>query len=215
MKQRLLERLEAVDALSLRERIMVAAAAALVVWGAWTLVSWDAVSAAREDVATRIEAARSELAGLSAATRELSARAAEDPDAAQHGEIRKLEVQIAELEARRAEHARHMISPVEMVNALREILDRQDGLVLEHLELLAPESALVGDEQGVSRLYRHTVRIELSGDFATTLRYLRAVEALDWSLYWESLDYQVLEHPQARVRLHLYTLNEQEGWLGV
>ena len=44
----------------------------------------------------------------------------------------------------------------------------------------------------------------------------RAVlEALPWHLFWDRLEYRVIEHPRARVGIEVYTLSTREGSLRV
>ncbi len=215
----------AVDALSLRERVAVAGASLLVLWGAWTVLFWDDIEAERVGAAQRIEAAQSQLEALDRRSSDAAASAASDPDRQSREERDRLVAQIEQLDAELAERASQLITPDEMVGALRQILAEQHGLTLDRLELLAPVSALEEEEDGEATaavegaarpaLYKHVVEIEYRGGYFDTLRYLRAVERLGWSLYWESLDYEVVTYPEARVRLRLFTLSEQEGWIGV
>jgi MSHA biogenesis protein MshJ len=209
-----------VDERSLRERVFVAGAVALVVWAVWSVALWDGIAARRAALTERIESAQGELDAL--AGREDAARAAlaADPDAPHRAERERLADEVARLDARMAERSRQLIAPAEMVSTLREILARQEGLSLARFELLPPASALPEIEEAPRaarrpRLYRHAVEMEWVGGYMETLRYLRAVERLGWTLYWETLDYRVTRHPEAHVTLRLSTLSEQEGWIGV
>lgn len=217
----------AIDALTLRERASVAAATLFVIWGAWTLFVWDGIEAERSLAAQRIEAARSELAAIGRRSLAAAASASSDPDARSREERDRLHRQVARLDAELAERASQLITPEEMVGALRQLLSEQQGLALDRLELQAPVSALeTGEDESLPAahpgtgdeapdLYKHAVELEWRGGFFETVRYLRAVERLGWSLYWESLEYEVIAHPEARVRLRLFTLSEHEGWIGV
>ena len=63
----------------------------------------------------------------------------------------------------------------------------------------------------VSDIGRYELRLELEGSYLGTLRYLRALEALPWKFFWESVDYEVIEYPLARVTLQIYTLGLLKG----
>lgn len=225
MRETLREIVERIDALSLRERAAIGCAALILLWGGWTVISWDAIDARRSEAEKRLDSARTRLGTIT----ERAARVAEssrvDPEAGNREERSRLLAQVGLLDEQLAERADQMITPEQMVRTLREVLAEQRGLRLERFELMAPvsalpepdEDALASDvpEAGVAGLYKHAVEIEWVGGYMQTLRYLRAVERLGWTLYWERLDYEVIGHPEARVRLRLFTLSEQEDWIGV
>lgn len=209
------------DALSLRERAIIAVATLLVVWGAWTVLSWDAIDAERLRAEQRLEAARADLTALGERSARALAVKRADPDHGSRDERDRLQAQLAQLDAELARRGDQLVSPEQMVGALRALLAEQRGLTLERLELQAPVSALAAEPDAARALpeaiplYKHVVEMEWRGGYFDSLRYLRAVERLGWALYWESLDYEVETHPEARVRLRLFTLSEQEGWIGV
>jgi MSHA biogenesis protein MshJ len=228
VRLRLREILDWIDALSIRERAAIGAATLLVLWGAWTVVAWDGIDAERAQTKQRLEAARSRLTELSRRTSAAAASSLEDPDASMREERERLLRQIGELDAELEARAGQLITPEQMVGTLRALLAEQHGLRLERLELQPPVSALTDDpgshleraslaEPGSAgiALYKHAIELEWLGGYLDTLRYLRAVERLGWTIYWESLEYEVVRHPEARVRLRLFTLSEHEGWIGV
>jgi MSHA biogenesis protein MshJ len=57
--------------------------------------------------------------------------------------------------------------------------------------------------------------MEIRGGYLSTLRYLEELEDLPWRFFWKSLNYEVLEYPEARVVLTVETLSLREGWIGV
>ena len=64
-------------------------------------------------------------------------------------------------------------------------------------------------------IYKHGMRIVFEGDFFKTLRYLQALEAMPWRLYWDNVEYQVTGYPKARVAITVHTLSLHEDWIGV
>ncbi|NNL68240.1 MAG: hypothetical protein HKP30_18470, partial [Myxococcales bacterium] len=180
------------------------------------------------DAEQRLAAARSQLEQIGDRAARVAESSRVDPEARNREERDRLRVQLAQIDEQLAERAGQLITPEQMVRTLREVLAEQQGLRLERFELMAPVSAIADPEEAAAEeapradadearadLYKHAVEIEWVGGYRETLRYLRAVERLGWSLYWERLDYQVIGHPDARVRLRLFTLSEQEDWIGV
>lgn len=66
-----------------------------------------------------------------------------------------------------------------------------------------------------ARLYSHGVKIELEAGFFAILDYLRRLEALETSLLFNRLEYQVEQYPKARVTLTVETIGLEKEWLGV
>ena len=47
----------------------------------------------------------------------------------------------------------------------------------------------------------------LKGDYSSVFDYLKKIEALQWSVFWQDVKYSVDVYPQAVVDIHLYTLS--------
>jgi MSHA biogenesis protein MshJ len=158
---------------------------------------------------------------LEAEVRALEAQAAgivaaheRDPDAEARVRRDALVQQNAELDARIQAHTVGMIPPAEVPRFLERLLQEQEGLELVRLESLGAEPLLEAGEGSVG-VYRHGFEVVVDGTYLGTLDYLRALEALPWSFFWESLDYEVIDHPLGRARIRAWTLGAGEEWFGV
>ncbi|MFT5808792.1 MAG: MSHA biogenesis protein MshJ, partial [Moritella dasanensis] len=56
-------------------------------------------------------------------------------------------------------------------------------------------------------LYRHGLRITMTGAFFDIQAYLDSIEQLPKKFYWEVFDYQMQEYPTAEVVMEIYTLS--------
>jgi len=117
----------------------------------------------------------------------------------------------------------NLLAPEDMTESLRKILASAEGLELVALsnlpvdELdLQDDSKAESDQSEVKRsaVYKHGFVLQLRGGYKDIYQYLIALEGLSEGFFWRSLDYKVVEYPKAEVRLELYTLSTQEGWLG-
>ena len=113
-----------------------------------------------------------------------------------------------------------------MRRVLEDLLRAQPGLNLMAVESFSAPLEVPGeaepakDEKAVApavSLYRHGVRLTLEGGYFELIAYLQAVQATGWRLHWQQLDYQVDAGGSGRasIRLELYTLSRQAGWVGV
>ena len=167
-----------------------------------------------EQVAVQIQALTAKLRGTE--TQHLMTRI---------GEIQAL---LSSLKQQEQDLTVEFIRPQQMAGVLRDMLGAENGLVLTRLESLgaAPLFPPPEEEEKVSPvdegkkltkagIYKHGMRVVFEGDYFKTLVYLQALEAMPWRLYWDSVEYQVLEYPRARVAITVHTLSLDEGWIGV
>jgi MSHA biogenesis protein MshJ len=57
--------------------------------------------------------------------------------------------------------------------------------------------------------------IEFQGDFFSTLKYLRFLEEISGSFFWDSVSFKKVAWPEALVTLEIHTLSASEGFIGV
>lgn len=53
-------------------------------------------------------------------------------------------------------------------------------------------------------------KLVLEGKYFAVMQYLKYLEALDWQLYWDKLNYTVDNYPQAIVTIEFYTLQPSD-----
>ena len=179
----------------------------------------------RRSLQTEIGTLHTTLAELDRQTEFLKARAQEDPDRENRVRQQQLKAELLQLDERLKDLTVDLIPPQDMAEVLRGLLIQQAGMQLIRLEnlppiaLLAPEEeAKEGDgkERGARpNLYRHPIKIVVSGTYLEALAYLRAVEKLPRKVFWDDLEIVVGEHPQTEVSLTVYTLSHRKGWIGV
>jgi len=73
-------------------------------------------------------------------------------------------------------------------------------LPTEHLSSVLPQ---------IQNIYQHTIQLEFQSDFFSTLAFLKRLEKLHWHLFWDSLDYTVMNYPQADIKVEFHILSDQ------
>jgi len=58
-------------------------------------------------------------------------------------------------------------------------------------------------------IYKYQMAIEFYSDFFGTLDYLSRLEKLPWHIYWDSVEYTVIQYPKADVKIKIYVLTTQ------
>jgi MSHA biogenesis protein MshJ len=218
--------LDRYDQLSLRERVMVLLAVLGLLALLWDSILMQPLERQRKLRQQQVEILRAEVAGLEKSVDAIVAQGVTDPDAANRAALDKLKKDIGDLDSQLAGATAGLIAPKEMARVLEQVLARTSRLTLLRLQTLPPESViapLAGDpgaaqaalKAGATQIYRHGVELELSGEYLEVLRFLQSLEALPWRFFWDKADYTVEQFPKGKLKLTIYTLGLQEGFVGV
>jgi MSHA biogenesis protein MshJ len=209
------------DQLSLRERVIVLVAALLLIALIWDSTFMAPLDKERKSRMGQIEALRAEISGLDQSIEALVAQGAADPKPSSDATADTLRAEIKDIERRLAGVTSGLIAPKEMSHVLEQVLARASRMRLHGLRTLPPEGVVApgSDAAGAAaqsaQIYKHGVELDLSGSYLDTLYFLQALEALPWRFFWDRIEFTVEEYPRGRVKLRLYTLGLEEGWIGV
>ena len=47
------------------------------------------------------------------------------------------------------------------------------------------------------------------------MHYLQAIEKLEWKIFWDKLEYKVIQYPKAEITLIIHTLSDQRDLINV
>ena len=145
----------------------------------------------------------------------VTAKLKRDPDKDLNIELQRLMEQSQALSEQLAEIVGHLISPSQMTLLLEDVLSSSKGLHLVSLESMTAEPILGKEEaSSESEYHLHPVRIELTGDYFSIVRYLEALETMPVKYYWRSFNYTVEEYPTARLIFEVYTLGTRQEFIG-
>ena len=217
-----IRRLEtAVDALTLRERLMLFAGVLVVVGGLWEALLAGPLEAREAAASREVAAVRQRLEQLDRSM-ELAAQGIGGGLTGQAERLSALREQLAVAEEDVRVFTSDLVGPDEMRHVLEELISEQRGLKLvraRNLEVrpLIETSDSEATETSGSEpmLFRHGLRLELEGSYLACLEYLEAVETLPWRIYWGGLALVSDEYPTNRITIELFTLSLEEEWIGV
>jgi MSHA biogenesis protein MshJ len=222
MKDRITEWGERFEAFSLRERALIAAAVVVVMFLLWDTLLLSPQEIRQKQVVAEMQAINQQTEALNKQIQEMSAAlkgGESEHIAARAAELKKL---LVALRQQQKDLTIEFIKPAQMAGVLRDMLHAEKGLVLTRLESLGaqplfpvPEADKDKPRTHRTEIYKHGLRIVFEGDYFKTLKYLRALEAMPWRLYWDNVEYQVTEYPKASIAITVHTLSLDEGWIGV
>ena len=224
-----------IDALGLRERVLVflGAAALLIQICYSTLLA--PLSAQESAYSSQIEQDRSQTLGLQTEMRATLANAGRNPDAAKQAQLKQLKDQLATMRASLEDMQKGLVSSDRMTGLLEDILKRNNRLHLVSLHTLpvediagsdastadkhadaAPKATASKDALAspVSGVYRHGVEIVVEGSYLDMVDYMTQLEAIPWRLYWGSARMETDNtNTKLKLTLTLYTMSLEKKWL--
>ncbi|MGS0682720.1 MSHA biogenesis protein MshJ [Shewanella sp. 125m-7] len=205
---------EKFDALSQRERVLIAAAGLIVV-GLLFYIPLESVLKQHGQLTELNQAVASEnrISEQQIELYEQSLR--KDPDEDYRQRLNNINQQHKSLDEQLSHQMVDMVPADYMPTLLAGLLSKIKGIKLKSFTSIAPTPLLeVGEDKKVN-LYSHGIKLEFVGDYFAVLRFVEAVESMPNKLYWRSMDYQVDTYPKASVTLELYTLSISKDFISV
>lgn len=210
---------ERLDALSLRERLLVFGAGVALLYVTWHVLLMDPLAARANSAEQHLSDAHRQRAMIE----QVGAAFSQDPLVASAARNRALEQRLAALEAQLDALAQGYVAPEHMSQLLRELLAQQHGLKLVSLTNLPVESLsqpaaaqpgtpVAAQDRGP---FLHPVEMVVDGDYGSIVAYLRALEAMPWRIHWQRLEITVGTYPTNRVRITIGALSLSRRWMTV
>jgi MSHA biogenesis protein MshJ len=216
---------ERIDAMALRERVMVFFAIAVVVLSVlYYLVSKPVLEKQRiasKDIAQK----QVDTRVLQDEVQKILGHRTDDPDAARRAQVEQLRARVAALDARLSDKQRELVSPDRVTALLEEMLRRDRKLDLVGLHSMPPVALFdekVADPNNVNasnaprlQVYRHGVELTVRGTYFDLLNYLGELERLPHRMFWHEVDISSDKYPMITMKLSIYTLSLDRSWVVV
>jgi len=172
-------------------------------------------SAERESLQQRIDTSQVLLSTLEQRERIARETAIQDPNEAIRIRIERAMAEQAALDSDIEALTGNLVTPQSMTRVLTSILESQQGLDLLRVENRAPQPLRVMTDSAGSTVFRHTLMLEMEGDYLSLVSYLLRLENFPEHFFWAQLTFLQTTWPKARVSLELHTLSTAEGFVGV
>ena len=206
---------ERIDALTLRERVLIFIAAALVLVAFVYLGLIAPLMEKDKRLSREVARRQTELAMLQTQLQAMARTGEMRPDDANRAKLEGLQRDIAQLDQQIAEAASRFTSPRHMRDVLQQVLARNSRLQLVDLKTLPVDLFGNSDARGPRPIYRHAFELTVSGAYLDLYAYLRQLEGLPTRLYWRKADLAAGDYPKAVLKLTVYTLSFDRSWMSV
>ncbi len=189
----------------------------LLLCSGWALLAWlglvlfeSTLLANKQQLLAENEQLRRAIVERSQQSAELTTLISSLSVEAHERKIAQLKQRLARLNENVEGRLQSLVGPEQMAELLLDVLAQENGLRLQQLQNKPAQGITTptGDT-----LYRHGISLQLSGSFTQLLDYVRRLESLQGRLYWQSLDFELEQYPDARIRLDFFTLSEYKELL--
>jgi MSHA biogenesis protein MshJ len=155
-----------------------------------------------------------------------------DPNSELNKQISQYKERLKKVDVNLLQLTSDLISPIQMRHALMQLLKTQKGVSLQSFQVIAaepitfPKSTPAVKDNGNKKtdvdtnheevvLYRHAIKIKLSGSYFQLRDYLTQLEALSWKFFWQEFNYQLKEYPVSELEIEMYSLSTKREFIGV
>lgn len=169
---------------------------------------------------------------LKNSTIEIQAALQRDPDEDTNNKIAQYETKLAKVDEKLLTLTSDLISPVQMRYALLDLLKLEKGVSLLSFELLGaqpllssePSKKISPEKKATNQnselpvglnLYRHGIKIKLSGSYFDLQNYLSQLEKLSWKFFWQDFNFKLTEYPTSELDIEMYSLGTKKEFVGV
>ncbi|TWX49204.1 hypothetical protein [Colwellia hornerae] len=155
-----------------------------------------------------------------------------DPNASLNKQISQYKERLNKVDINLLKLTSDLIDPVQMRYALMQLLKTQKGVSLQSFQVIAAQplniatstaeaniagtkAAEIDPNQQALVLYRHAIKIKLSGSYFQLRDYLTQLEGLSWKFFWQEFNYQLKEYPVSELEIEMYSLSTKREFIGV
>jgi len=163
---------------------------------------------------------------------ELQAALQRDPNEDTRNKITQYETKLAKVDTKLLTLTSDLMSPIQMRYALLDLLKLEKGVSLLSFELLGAKPLLTepapnsssstsvastnsNDKSASLNLYRHGIKITLSGRYFDLRDYLAQLEKLPWKFFWQDFNFKLIEYPNSELEIEMYSLGTKKEFIGV
>ena len=216
-----------------RERVLISLCVLAAIYMGWEFGVAASLDKKRTVLTKRFEAANRDLTKITAEEKVLVKIMANDPSTVKRREILRLKKTLEKTELDLQKLSVGLLPAEKLSQLLQDVLRESSALQLRALHTHLPEKVTLntgventseddgsvandspeGDQPVVedAGVYKHAVTVSLTGSYFDIVTYLKSLEDLNWTLYWQYIDYTVDGYPNATVTLQVYTLSTEKG----
>lgn len=228
-----------IDALTLRERVIIFAMLAIFIIATMNAIFIDPLFTRQKQLSAQLKTEQMVATQFQSEIRQ-AVMVQSDPDADNRERLKAARQELLQMQAVLLDMQKGLVSPDKMTLLLEDILRRNGKLRLLSLKTLAAtdliEPVAAQAKTGMDKnsamaaaakqdaaqnqpangaVYKHGVELVLQGGYLDMVNYMAQLEAMPWQLFWGKAKLNADDYPQATLTLTLFTLSLHKKWLNL
>lgn len=214
-----------VNELSLRERVLIFAAAAFLLVSLVNMLFLDPLLAKQKRMSGQVVQQQEKMKEIQAQIAALLQAQRDVVNSPLRQRMEQLRRQLAEGDAYIRGRSDRLVPSEKMAGVLEQMLDKNGHLQLVSLKTLPVAPLLADKKDGAEgaekppaserQVFKHGVVITVRGRYLDLLDYLGGLEDLPAQMFWGGAKLNVVHYPEVELTLTLYTLSLDKTWLVV
>lgn len=217
-----------INNLSTRERVLVLLGVLSVIYILWDTFLITPIQVETKSLLSQRSSIQEQMVGLE--TRRILANGLLQNSKRKkiQSEISTVEKNIKNFDGKILERLQGRVAPHYMASMLNDVL--KNNLKLELISISnMPAVPFVGQADKTETenknlevtdprligIFMHSLELQLEGSYLEILSYLRALENLEWKIFWDQVNLEVMEYPKVKVHIKVHTFSLKDGWLSV
>jgi MSHA biogenesis protein MshJ len=207
------------DAMSLRERVLIFLAVAVVIVAIADSALFEPILKRQKINSQRIQQQEDEIRAMRGQVQVYAQARAGDSANAKRQRLEKGKLELAALDRELAARQSELVPPERMAKMLSEIVKRNPDIELVGLRTLAATgltqslTVILGSAPSGLAMYRHGIEITVSGSYLKMLSYVGQLELLPAKIMWGNMELQAGAYPVVTLKITLYTFSPDKTWL--
>lgn len=228
-----------IDALTLRERVIIFAMVAILLIALMNALFLDPLFTRQKQLSGQLKTEQVLVTQIQTQVRQ-AIMVRNDPDAGTRERLNAVKQELSQMQTVLLDMQKGLVSPDKMTLLLEDILKRNGKLRLLSLKTLASTNLTeplanevkAGAEKSIptasaatknaaehqpvaGSVYKHGVEIVVQGGYPDMVNYMAQLEAMPWQLFWGKAKLNVDEYPKATLTLTLFTMSLDKKWLNL
>ncbi len=206
------------DAMSLRERVLIFLAVAVMIVAIADSALFEPILRRQKANSQRIQQQEDEIHTMQTQVQAYAQARTGDSVNAKRQRLEKRKLELAALDRQLAAGQGELVPPERMARMLSEIVKRNPDVELISLRSLPATglnqslAPIPGSAPSGLALYRHGIEIAVSGSYLKMLNYVGQLERLPAKIMWGNMELQGT-YPVVTLKITLYTFSPDKTWL--
>lgn len=206
-----------IDALSIRERLLILITMSVAVVFLWWHFYAQQVLAQTRTVSQQNETLENQVQTTEFALQAVQQQMQQGVFARDEDRHQRLQAEFDKVNQALEEKTLRLVEPDQMFELMQQLLYRKSGLQLIELKRKSVGSVFeqVKADPDQLQIYRHTMLASFVGDFKSALAYIEGLQQQKSRLLWDKVSLRTQEYPKVQLEIEFSTLSDSRYWVGL